>query len=94
MTRSPTRTNSGIRSSPPPLSLAFITSDLCSNRPYGGFDSLKNHIGPVNIVKYNHTHKYCLSGGHDKTIRLWNPASGAQVKVYDLHRQEVLGLDM
>ena len=64
------------------------------NDPDDDDHRLSNHTGPVNIVKYNHTHKYCLSGGHDKTIRLWNPTTGAQVKVYDLHRQEVLGLDM
>jgi WD40 repeat protein len=55
---------------------------------------LSEHVGPVNVVKYNHTHKYCLSGGHDKTIKLWNPATGSLVKTYALHRQEVLGLDM
>ncbi|KAJ9096623.1 hypothetical protein QFC20_006385 [Naganishia adeliensis] len=56
---------------------------------------LSTHIGPVNVVRYNNqTSKYCLSGGADRTIRLWNPSAGKEVKVYKGHGYEVLGLDI
>lgn len=46
-------------------------------------------------MRYNNqTSKYCLSGGADRTIRLWNPGAGKEVKVYKGHGYEVLGLDM
>lgn len=57
--------------------------------------SLSGHSGSVNVVRYNHgTSKYCLSGGADRTIRLWNPSAGKEVKVYKGHGYEVLGIDM
>lgn len=59
------------------------------------FRSLSGHSGSVNVVRYNHgTSKYCLSGGADRTIRLWNPSAGKEVKVYKGHGYEVLGIDM
>ncbi|KAI5450846.1 hypothetical protein NCC49_002587 [Naganishia albida] len=57
--------------------------------------TLATHQGPVNVVRYNNqTSKYCLSGGADRTIRLWNPGAGKEVKVYKGHGYEVLGLDI
>ena len=57
--------------------------------------SLSTHTGPVNVVRYNNqTSKYCLTGGQDRSIRLWNSSAGKEVKVYKGHGYEVLGLDM
>ncbi|TIA91578.1 hypothetical protein E3P99_00971 [Wallemia hederae] len=54
---------------------------------------LLGHSGPVNVVKFNNqAGRYCLSGGRDRTIRLWNPHSGTQVSAYNGHGYEVLGL--
>jgi WD40 repeat protein len=36
--------------------------------------------------------KYCLSGGQDRTIRLWNPATGNEIKAYKGHGYEVLSI--
>lgn len=56
---------------------------------------LKGHNGPVNIVKFNNMGgRYCLSGGRDRSIRLWNPSSGSQVKKYEGHGWEVLSIAM
>lgn len=56
--------------------------------------TLDAHQAPVNVVKYNNGAKYLLSGSADRTIRLWNPALGKEIKCYRGHAQEVLALDI
>ncbi|WVQ93183.1 hypothetical protein IAU59_000247 [Kwoniella sp. CBS 9459] len=56
--------------------------------------TLDAHQAPVNVVKYNHGAKYLLSGSADRTIRLWNPSLGKEIKCYRGHAQEVLALDI
>ena len=34
---------------------------------------LRGHHGPINTVRFNKNGKYCMTCGHDRTIRLWNP---------------------
>jgi mitogen-activated protein kinase organizer 1 len=34
---------------------------------------LKGHDGPVQAISFTNDGKYCLTGGHDRTVRLWNP---------------------
>jgi len=34
---------------------------------------LFGHEGPVRSLKFSSCGKYCISGGHDRTVRLWNP---------------------
>ncbi|TIB39330.1 hypothetical protein E3P86_01174 [Wallemia ichthyophaga] len=56
---------------------------------------LLGHSGPVNVVKFNNNAgRYCLSGGRDRSIRLWNPHTASQVKAYNGHGYEVLGLSI
>ncbi|KAK4687243.1 mitogen-activated protein kinase organizer 1, partial [Tremellales sp. Uapishka_1] len=55
---------------------------------------LDGHSGPVNVVRYNHGAKYCLSGSTDRSIRLWNPSTGKEIKCYSGHGHEVLALDI
>lgn len=52
------------------------------------------HPAAVNVVRYNHGAKYVLTGGSDRTIRLWNPATAKEIKKYEGHGREVLALDM
>ncbi|SPO24672.1 uncharacterized protein UTRI_01638_B [Ustilago trichophora] len=57
------------------------------------------HKGPVNVVRYNTTGRYILSGGSDRSIRLWNAtttssSAGEAIKSYTEHNHEVLALDI
>lgn len=56
-------------------------------------NTLKGHKGPVYVARFNRGGDYCLSGGQDRTIRLWNPETGLQIKDYSgEHGYEVLDL--
>lgn len=55
--------------------------------------TLKAHKGTVNVATYaKGTAKYLLSGGQDRTIRLWNPGLGTQIKAFSGHGYEVLSI--
>ena len=55
--------------------------------------SLKGHIGPVHIVRYaKGSSKYVLTGGQDRTIRLYNPDTANQIQIFNAHGYEVLGI--
>ncbi|KNZ43994.1 hypothetical protein VP01_962g4 [Puccinia sorghi] len=48
--------------------------------------------GIVHVARYNHGGQYVLTGGQDRTIRLWNAQSGKFVKDYTGHGYEILGI--
>ncbi|XP_031116084.1 WD repeat domain-containing protein 83 [Ipomoea triloba] len=50
---------------------------------------LRGHEGAVLAVRFNSNGEYCLSCGRDRTIRLWNPHRGIQIKTYKSHGREV-----
>ncbi|KAK4057111.1 hypothetical protein OIO90_002011 [Microbotryomycetes sp. JL221] len=54
--------------------------------------TLTSHKGPVNCCVYNSGANYFLTGGQDRTIKLWNPSSGLEIKTYSGHTYEVLGV--
>ncbi|KIK80421.1 hypothetical protein PAXRUDRAFT_238585 [Paxillus rubicundulus Ve08.2h10] len=57
--------------------------------------TLTNHRGPVHVVRYaKGSAKYILSGGQDRTVRLWNPDSGAEIKAFEAHGYEVLSISV
>ncbi|CCA68293.1 related to WD40-repeat protein (notchless protein) [Serendipita indica DSM 11827] len=61
--------------------------------PRKAVQSLKGHTGPVHVVSYSRgAASYCLSGGQDRSIRLWNPKTGAEIKRYIAHGYEVLSI--
>ncbi|CUA66845.1 WD repeat domain-containing protein 83 [Rhizoctonia solani] len=56
---------------------------------------LENHRGPVHVATYAKGEaKYVLTGGQDRTIRLWNPDSGSEIKKYEGHGYEVLSISV
>ncbi|QRW21482.1 nuclear mRNA splicing protein [Rhizoctonia solani] len=56
---------------------------------------LENHRGPVHVATYAKGEaKYVLTGGQDRTIRLWNPESGSEIKKYEGHGYEVLSISV
>ncbi|KAG9287718.1 hypothetical protein G9A89_004121 [Geosiphon pyriformis] len=53
-----------------------------------------SHTGPVHYARYNSTGEYVLTGGQDRTVKLWNPESGLCIKTYEGHGKEVLGVSI
>ena len=63
-----------------------------TNWPTREINVLEGHQGPVWVVRFNPKGSYCLSGGQDKTVRLWNPHKGTLIQTYKAHSNEVLDL--
>ncbi|KAF6760285.1 nuclear mRNA splicing protein [Ephemerocybe angulata] len=56
---------------------------------------LNNHKGAVNVARYaKGTAKYILTGGQDRTVRLWNANLGTEIKTFTGHGYEVLSLSV
>jgi len=60
--------------------------------PTKEYKILKGHQGSVPVVRFSKDGNYCLSGGNDRTIKLWNPIKGSLIKNYNGHGWEVLDL--
>ncbi|RKP24322.1 nuclear mRNA splicing protein [Syncephalis pseudoplumigaleata] len=60
--------------------------------PHHKQHTLQGHRGAVNVARYTVDGAYCLTGGQDKEIRLWNPASGKFIQKYSAHGWEVYDL--
>jgi mitogen-activated protein kinase organizer 1 len=57
--------------------------------------SLQSHKGPVNVARYaKGSAKYILTGGQDRSIRLWNAGNGSEIKVFTAHGYEVLSISV
>lgn len=55
--------------------------------------TLGAHKGPVNVVRYSKgSAKYVLTGGQDRTVRLWNANLGTEIKTFAAHGYEVLSI--
>ncbi|KAM8793901.1 WDR83 protein, partial [Eudromia elegans] len=46
--------------------------------------------GAVRAARFNADGNYCVTGGSDKTLRLWNPRTGSLLRSYLGHGYEVL----
>ncbi|KAF7306165.1 Mitogen-activated protein kinase organizer 1 [Mycena chlorophos] len=56
---------------------------------------LEAHRGPVNVARYSKgAGRYILTGGQDRTVRLWNAATGSEVKTFAAHGYEVLSVSV
>jgi len=47
--------------------------------------------GAVRCVEFSVDGNYCMTGGSDKSLKLWNPNRGVLLKTYSGHGYEVLG---
>jgi mitogen-activated protein kinase organizer 1 len=56
---------------------------------------LTNHKGVVHVARYSKGDaKYVLTGGQDRTVRLWNPNLGTEIKTFTAHGYEVLSISV
>ena len=46
---------------------------------------LVGHKGAVNCVKFSANGNYVLTGGADRSVRLWNPSQNILVKTFEDH---------
>jgi mitogen-activated protein kinase organizer 1 len=54
---------------------------------------LKGHKGAVNVARYaKGSAKYILTGGQDRSVRLWNASLGTEIKAFTAHGYEVLSI--
>jgi mitogen-activated protein kinase organizer 1 len=58
--------------------------------PTKSIRTLAEHTGAVHCVTYNSNGQYCLSGSRDRSVMLWNTATGARIKTYAGHGRDVL----
>jgi mitogen-activated protein kinase organizer 1 len=68
---------------PPPLAL-----------PTKAVRTLEGHTASVTVAKFNRKGEHCVSGGYDRTLRLWNPFNGKLIKTYRGHGYQVTDLDI
>jgi WD40 repeat protein len=59
-------------------------------RKYNGEEStLRGHLGPVNTVAFSPDDKWLASGSDDKTVMVWDTATGMRVYVLQGHKASV-----
>ena len=46
---------------------------MSARKPAYALSRLEGHKGAVNVCRYTYSGDYCMSGGEDRTIMLWNP---------------------
>lgn len=57
--------------------------------------ALGSHKGAVNVARYSKgTASYILTGGQDRSIRLWNANLGTEIKSFNSHGYEVLSISV
>jgi WD40 repeat protein/serine/threonine protein kinase len=54
--------------------------------------TLHGHVGPVNAVAYTRDGKRLATGGNDKTVRIWDAATGREIARIRGHTNSVLGV--
>ncbi|KAF9951496.1 WD repeat-containing protein 83 [Mortierella alpina] len=72
---------------------ASSTSSIPSNLPIYEDQVVSDATGSqINACQYNTTGEYILTGGVDRTVRLWNPETRFCIKSYEAHGWEILDL--
>ena len=61
---------------------AFSSMILDRSNGGGPFRTLVGHQGTVLCIRFSRTGAYCLTGGKDRSMRLWNPTRGTLVAEY------------
>ena len=65
------------RRMPPVSRVSFQTNEMRALHERGIRASAKAHNGPVNALSWTDDSQYLISSGHDRRIRVWDAATGA-----------------
>ncbi|GAC96507.1 hypothetical protein PHSY_004087 [Pseudozyma hubeiensis SY62] len=93
-------THAGEPSPTPPRSTPRHTISLSSpvKLPTLLSQTLPAHRSPINVVRYNSTGRYLLTGSSDRSVKLWNAQSSqndtSPIQTYTEHNHAVLAIDV
>jgi serine/threonine protein kinase len=73
----------------PSKRMAVAGEVLCVRQSDGAMTELNGHDGPILCVAFSADGELVVSGGADRTIRLWRAADGTQLHTYVGHGDEV-----
>lgn len=76
-----------------PIQHRNIEWDFIKQKCIGGFCTLSGHEYPVNTVAISPGGSRIASGGEGSKIRIWDAATGNQIKVIKQHRHRIEDLD-
>ena len=67
--------------------------DLRPWAPAGAVGELRGHSGRVTSVCYSPDGRYVLSGGDDRTVRLWDAETGSEIRRFVGHQRPIADVD-
>jgi WD40 repeat protein len=73
----------GASSTTPRCFESSVGSSACMVRRLALRHELEGHIGSVNTLSYDSSGRFLASAGEDCTLKLWDAASGRQLRSFD-----------
>lgn len=76
------------------LTLNFHSSSVGIFKNLRSIPELKGHIEDVNTCSFSMDGKYLVSGGKDKTVRLWDLELSECIKIIGRHETRVINCEL
>jgi serine/threonine protein kinase len=72
--------------------LAFAGQDLRILHPDGSFIHLAGHTGRITCIAFSPTGEFLVSGGKDRSVRVWRSEDGRELRNFQGHKGKVTGV--